>query len=175
MSRTRALLGSLAFLVLAPGTVAGLVPWWLSRWELRPPLLGLAPLRALGGALVALGAAGLLESFARFALGGLGTPAPIAPPGRLVVGGLYRHVRNPMYVAVVAAVLGQGLLLGHPRVLGWGLVLWLGFHLFVIGYEEPTLRRTFGGEYEAFRAEVPRWIPRLRPWTGARPASPPRP
>ncbi len=78
--------------------------------------------------------------------------------------GLYRYVRNPIYVAVVAIVLGQAVLLGDWRLIVWGAVLWLGFHLFVVAYEEPTLEQTFGGEYEAFRANVPRWIPRMTPW-----------
>ena len=117
--------------------------------------------------MAALGVGGLavlLDSFARFALRGLGTPAPVLPPSRLVVTGLYRHVRNPMYVAVVSLIVGQGLVLGDPRVIGYGACVWLAFHLFVLGYEEPTLRRTFGAEYERFCANVPRWIPRLRPW-----------
>jgi protein-S-isoprenylcysteine O-methyltransferase Ste14 len=166
MTRRRALLGSLVFLVLVPGTVAGLVPWWISRWELRRPFLGIAGFRIAGAVLVALGAAALLDSFARFALRGLGTPAPVAPTRHLVVTGLYRHVRNPMYVAVVAAIAGQGLLLGDVKVLAYALLVWLVVHLFVIGYEEPTLRRSFGEEYEAFRANVPRWIPRVRGWRG---------
>jgi protein-S-isoprenylcysteine O-methyltransferase Ste14 len=120
----------------------------------------------VGAALVALGAAALLDSFARFAVRGVGTPAPVLPPRHLVVTGLYRHVRNPMYVAVVSVILGQALLLGDVQVLGYGLLVWLGCHLFVIGYEEPTLRRSFGAEYEAFRANVPRWIPRVRGWRG---------
>ena len=78
--------------------------------------------------------------------------------------GLYRHVRNPIYVAVVAIVLGQAALFGNGPLLWYGAVLWLAFHLFVIGYEEPTLRQTFGAEYENYRGNVPRWIPRLTPW-----------
>jgi protein-S-isoprenylcysteine O-methyltransferase Ste14 len=167
MTRAGAVLGSLAFLVLAPGTVAGVVPWWLSRWEMRPALLGVPAIRAAGAALVVLGAAALLDSFARFALRGLGTPAPVLPTRHLVVTGLYRHVRNPMYVAVLAVVLGQALLLGNVEVLAYALLLWVVFHLFVIGYEEPRLRRTFGAEYDAFRANVPRWIPRVRGWRGS--------
>jgi protein-S-isoprenylcysteine O-methyltransferase Ste14 len=154
------------FLVLAPGTVAGLVPWWISRW--RPAITGAAwlPLQAAGGALVLAGSAVLLDSFARFALQGLGTPAPVFPTRRLVVTGLYRYVRNPMYLAVIALIAGQGLLLGNVRVLEYGALVWVGFHLFVIAYEEPTLRADFGPEYEAFCAAVPRWIPRLSPWRG---------
>lgn len=166
MKRGWALLGSLAFLVLAPGTVAGLVPFWISRWRMQPPLLGLAATRVLGAVLVAAGLAGLLDSFARFALRGLGTPAPVAPPTRLVVTGLYRHVRNPMYVANLAIVGGQALLLGDARVALWGALLWFVFHTFVVTNEEPKLRRSFGEDYDRFRANVPRWIPRFRPWKG---------
>jgi protein-S-isoprenylcysteine O-methyltransferase Ste14 len=166
MTRPLAALGSLAFLLLAPGTVAGLVPWWLSGWRVQAPLLGLAAGRALGAALVVGGSAVLLDSFARFALRGLGTPAPVLPTRHLVVGGPYRHVRNPMYVAVVSAVLGQALLLGDRRVLAYAAALWLVFHLFVLGYEEPTLRRAYGAAYLRFCENVPRWVPRLRPWRG---------
>ena len=102
----------------------------------------------------------------RFALKGLGTPAPIAPPERLVVTGLYRHVRNPMYVAVTSLIVGQALFFGDVRLLEYGLVLWAGFHLFVLAYEEPTLRAEFGAEYRDFCAHVRRWIPRLKPWRG---------
>ena len=108
----------------------------------------------------------ILDSFARFALQGLGTPAPILPPKHLVVTGLYRFVRNPMYVGVTATILGQAFLLGDPQVLEYGLFVWLCFHLFVMGYEEPTLRSTFGDEYRDFCANVPRWLPRLSPWNG---------
>jgi protein-S-isoprenylcysteine O-methyltransferase Ste14 len=164
MTRRSSLIGSFAFLVLAPGVVAVLVPWWISRWHIHPPLLGLGATRALGPVLLVAGAVGLLDSFARFALRGRGTPAPILPTERLVVSGLYRYVRNPMYLAVTSIVLGQALLFGEVRLIGYGALVWLAFHLFVIGYEEPTLRRAFGAGYERYRASVPRWIPRLRPW-----------
>ncbi len=161
-----ALLGSLAMLAVAPGTVAGLVPWLISRWRRRPPLLDVGALRIVGIVLLAAGVAAVVESFARFAIRGRGTPAPHLPTQHLVVSGLYRHVRNPMYVAIVSAIAGQGLLLGDPRVLGYAALVWMAFHLFVVGYEEPTLRRTFGAEFDEFRAHVPRWIPRLRAWRG---------
>ncbi len=106
----------------------------------------------------------LLDSFARFAIQGLGTPAPVLPTEHLVVSGLYRYVRNPMYAGGTALVLGQGLLLGDIRLLSYGLLVWAVSHLFVRGYEEPTLRRTFGEEYSEFCGNVPRWIPRLTPW-----------
>lgn len=166
MRRLAAILGSAVFLVLAPGTLAGYVPWTLSRWHMAPPLLGFFPFRVLGALLIAAGLPVLLDSFARFAIQGLGTPAPVAPPKHLVVTGLYRYVRNPMYVAVTSLILGQGLLFGSVRVLEYGLVVWLGFHLFVLGYEEPTLRQRFGEEYKEFCANVRRWWPRLTPWRG---------
>jgi protein-S-isoprenylcysteine O-methyltransferase Ste14 len=164
MQRAAAIAGSALFLVIAPGTLALFMPWVMSGWRMAPPLLGVVPLRWLGVFLIVVGAPVLLDSFARFAWQGLGTPAPIAPPQRLVITGLYRHVRNPMYVAVTALILGQGLLFGHANVLGYGLVLWLMFHIFVLTYEEPTLRDTFGDEYDDFCANVRRWWPRLRAW-----------
>jgi protein-S-isoprenylcysteine O-methyltransferase Ste14 len=106
-------------------------------------------------------------SFARFGLEGLGTPSPIAPTQKLVVTGLYRYVRNPMYVAVVAVILGQALLFGDWRLLWYAALFWLACRIFVVVYEEPTLERTFGAEYEDFRANVPRWIPRLTQWRGS--------
>ena len=107
----------------------------------------------------------LVETFARFALQGRGTPAPVYPTETLVVTGSYRFVRNPMYVAVVSLILGQGLLFGNLAVLAYGAAIWLIVHLFVISYEEPTLARSFGARYERYKANVRRWIPRLTPWT----------
>lgn len=166
MRRPQAILGSFAFLVLAPGTVAGLVPWWITRWKMLPPPLGIAAFRFLGAGLIVASAPILLHSFACFAIDGLGTPAPVAPPKHLVVTGVYRHVRNPMYVSVASAVLGQALLLGSTRLLIYTACLCLAFHSFVIFYEEPKLRRSFGDDYEVFCAHVPRWIPRLHSWRG---------
>ena len=87
--------------------MAGLVPWWISRWRLEPPFFGMPVFRFAGGILMALGVVGLLDSFIRFAVQGAGTPAPVFPTRHLVVTGLYRYVRNPMYVAVVSAILCQ--------------------------------------------------------------------
>jgi protein-S-isoprenylcysteine O-methyltransferase Ste14 len=168
MQRVSAVLGSALFFVVAPCVLAGLIPWSMTRWEFRPAFFGLEGARSVGVLLILVGLPGLVDSFARFALQGLGTPAPVAPPKNLVVTGLYRHVRNPIYVAVVAIILGQALLFGDWRLVLWGALLWLFFHLVVVAYEEPTLRSTFGSEYEDFRANVPRWIPRLRPWRAAR-------
>lgn len=166
MRRILAILGSAIFLVIAPGIVAGYVPWRICRWHVGAPLLGTSLFRIVGVLLVAMGLPVLLDSFARFALQGRGTPAPIFPTQHLVVSGLFRYVRNPMYVAVVSLIFGQGLLFGSVRILEYGMAVWLGFYLFVLLYEEPTLRKSFGLEYEEFRANVPRWIPRLRPWRG---------
>src|SRR5262245_1109291 len=162
--RTIAVLGSAVFFVVAPFTLAGLIPWAMTDWQLQPPFLGLEPTRYLGAIMILLGVPVLIDAFARFALQGLGTPAPIAPPRNLVVTGLFRYVRNPIFVALVAIILGEGVLMGDWRLIVYGALLWLAFHVQVVAYEEPTLAQTFGSEYEAFRAAVPRWIPRVTPW-----------
>jgi len=162
--RSIALLGSAIFFLVAPGTVAGLVPWWIGRWRVHAGFPGFMAVRAASVFLMALGAVILAEAFLRFALKGLGTPAPVYPTSHLVVSGTYRFVRNPMYVAVVSLVLGQGALFGDIRVVLYGMFCWLAMHLFVLLYEEPTLRRSFPAEYAEFCAHVPRWIPRLTPW-----------
>ncbi len=159
-----AIVGSAVFLVIAPGFVACLAPWWISHWRVEAPFFGIPLFRFVGGILITLGGIGLLDSFVRFALQGLGTPAPVFPTRHLVVTGLYRYVRNPMYVAVVVSILGQGLILGNVTLVEYGGLVWLLFHLFVLVYEEPTLRASFGSEYKSFCAEVPRWIPRFTPW-----------
>ena len=161
-----AIVGSAVFLVIAPGFVAGFVPWWISRWRLESPFFGIPLFRLAGGILIMLGVIGLLDSFVRFAMQGLGTPAPVFPTRHLVVTGLYRYVRNPMYVSVVSVILGQALILGNVTLLEYGGLVWLLFHLFVLAYEEPTLRSSFGVEYKLFSTDVPRWIPRVTPWAG---------
>ena len=161
MSRRTAAIGSALFLVLAPGVVAGVVPWLLTGWESNHVWL---PLRVAGALLIAAGVAVVLHAFARFVLEGIGTPAPVAPPERLVVGGIYRHVRNPMYVAVLAAILGQALLLGQvvlARLRGAPLACLRRVRALLRGADA---RRRFGAEYDAYRRAVPAWLPRLRPW-----------
>lgn len=168
MRRTSAAVGSALFFVLAPGVVAGLVPWLLTDWRLRGTGPAWLPLRVLGVLLVAAGSAVLVHAFARFVSEGLGTPAPPAPPQHLVVGGLYRHVRNPMYVAVVAIILGQALILGAMVLVGYAVVVWAAVAGFVRWYEEPTLARRFGAAYDTYRAAVPAWMPRWSPWEPGR-------
>ena len=139
------------------------MPWALTGWDDHDAPVGI---RVVGALLTAVGALVVIHSFARFVVEGLGTPAPVAPPRRLVVGGLYRHVRNPMYVALVSAIVGQTLLFGRPLLLAYAAAVGVAFVAFVRWYEEPTLARRFGGEYDAYRRAVPGWWPRLRPWRG---------
>jgi protein-S-isoprenylcysteine O-methyltransferase Ste14 len=164
-ARAKAAIGSLLFLAVAPGVMAGLIPWLLTGWSGSAPLV---PTIA-GIVLVAGGAGVLLHAFARFVIEGIGTPAPVAPPRHLVVGGLYRYVRNPMYLAVTATIVGQALILGRPVLLLCAVAFMAVVYAFVRGYEEPALARRFGAEFEAYRAAVPGWWPRRRPW------SPPQP
>jgi protein-S-isoprenylcysteine O-methyltransferase Ste14 len=159
----RAAAGSTVFFAIAPGVMAGVIPWALTGWRVRADW---PAARVAGIALTAAGAAVLVQAFVRFVREGRGTPAPVAPTERLVVGGLYRHVRNPMYEAVAAAIVGQALILGRPALLLYAAVFAATVAAFVYLYEEPTLALRFGTEYEAYRRAVPRWIPRLRPWTG---------
>lgn len=164
MRRIAAIIGSIIFFFVAPFTIAGVIPWLITRWQVGSAELALPPLQFAGAALAAIGTMMLIDSFVRFAVTGLGTPAPIFPTKHLVVDGLYRYVRNPIYVGVVAAILGQALLFGSLALLVYGAIIWVAFTAFVQGYEEPTLFQTFGSEYEEFRKNVPRWVPRLTPW-----------
>jgi protein-S-isoprenylcysteine O-methyltransferase Ste14 len=155
--RPRAALGSALFLVIAPGVVAGLVPWLLTGWDSAGPP---GWLQALGWVLLAAGVAVLLEAFTRFVVEGLGTPAPVAPTETLVVGGLYRYVRNPMYLAVAAIIVGQAAILGRWVLVAYALLFGTTVWSFVHWYEEPTLRRQFGPAYDEYVATVPGWWPR---------------
>jgi len=158
-ARTRAAAGSALFFAVAPGIAAGLVPWLLTTWQAYDWWL---PARVAGALLILAGVPVLVHAFVRFVVEGLGTPAPVAPPERLVVGGLYRYVRNPMYVAVAATIVGQALLLGRVVLFAWAAVFALAVWSFVHWYEEPTLHRRFGAEYDEYRRTVPAWWPRLR-------------
>jgi len=159
-----ALLGSAIFLVIAPGTLAVYVPWTFTRWRMAPPLFGFSSLRILGGLMIAAGLPVLLDSFARFAIQGLGTPAPVAPPQRLVVTGLYRYVRNPMISGVVFIVFGEALVLvSRPHAL-WALFVLCLNLMYIPILEEPMLDQRFGSAYQEYLKHVPRFFPRLRPW-----------
>jgi protein-S-isoprenylcysteine O-methyltransferase Ste14 len=157
-TRAKAAIGSILFLAVAPGVMAGVIPYWLTGWDAE----GTVPTAqvAIGAALVMAGVAVVLDAFARFVVEGLGTPAPVAPTEHLVVGGLYRYVRNPMYVAVATTIIGQAVLLGRPGLLlyaaAFGATVWSFVHF----YEEPTLAARYGAEYEAYRRAVPGWRPR---------------
>jgi protein-S-isoprenylcysteine O-methyltransferase Ste14 len=164
MRRSTAAAGSALFFATAPGVVAGLVPWWLTRWRLCGPLAHQAPVRIAGLIMLIAGALVLVWAFARFAAEGHGTPAPVAPTDRLVTGGAYRYVRNPMYLAVVATITGQALALGQPVLLGYAAGVWITVAAFARWYEEPALADQFGAQYEAYRRAVPAWRPRTRPW-----------
>jgi protein-S-isoprenylcysteine O-methyltransferase Ste14 len=166
---------SAADFVLQRGVVAGLVPWWLTGWQLRQPAPSWTwtPLRVTGLALLAAGVIVLVEAFARFVGEGVGTPAPIAPTWRLVVDGPYRYVRNPMYLAVVAVIAGQALALGQAGLLLYATVVGGATAAFAHGYEEPTLRRRFGAQYQAYRRAVPAWWPRRHPWQPGQERHPP--
>ena len=164
MRKSQAAYGSAIFLAIAPGIVAGLIPWWLTGWQMLP---GWLPLRVFGALLTVAGAVFLLQAFARFVSEGRGTPAPIAPTEKLVVGGVYRYVRNPMYLSVLAAIVGQALLLAQPVLLVYAAIVCDAVVSFVLAYEEPTLSKRYGVEYEVYRRAVPGWMPRLTPWTGS--------
>jgi protein-S-isoprenylcysteine O-methyltransferase Ste14 len=136
--------------------VAGIVPWLLTRWEADPQQLAL---RILGVALLLVGGALVVETTARFALQGRGTPAPWAPPERFVERGSYRFLRSPMYLGVILLILGQALLLGREILYAWAVVAWVIFELSLVTWEEPQLRRRFGESYDDYRRRVKRWLP----------------
>ncbi|MEO8261976.1 MAG: isoprenylcysteine carboxylmethyltransferase family protein [Pseudolysinimonas sp.] len=167
-TRVRAWVGTIVFLFVAPGVVAGLIPFAITGW--RVPDWGgwIWPVAIVAGLLILGGIVVLLDAFVRFARAD-GTPAPPAPPAptaHLVIVGPYRFVRNPMYVAVVAIILGKALLFGSWATLVYLAVALTAVVLFVAFYEQPTLERTYGDEYRTYRANVRAWIPRLTPWDG---------
>lgn len=150
---------AVAFTLAIPGTVAGTAPYLLAaRFEARELTLG--PARHIGWMLIIAGVAGYLWCALDFVRVGRGTPAPIDPPRELVIRGLYRWSRNPMYVSVLLVVFGQAMTLESLSVFTYGIVLWAGFHTFVRWYEEPRLARRFGHVYERYRTAVPRWLGR---------------
>ncbi len=155
-----ATLGTLVAAPLFVGFLIVYLPYTLCGWRFAPPLLGGAWSRGAGVALIALAVPLLLDFVVRFVREGHGTPFPLAPPQRLVVRGAFRFVRNPGYLAALAAIVGQGLLFASVPVLTYALGMAVAFHLFVVLHEEPELRRKFGAAYEDYCRAVSRWIPR---------------
>ncbi len=156
-----AAIGSALFFLAAPGVVAGLGPWLVTGYRSSDPF---AALQVVGGGMILAGVVALLDSFARFVVEGTGTPAPGAPTERLVVGGLYRYVRNPMYLAVAMIIIGQALLFGQLSLLAYASAFFLLVAAFVRFYEEPLLESAYGAEYRAYKRAVRAWWPRLHPW-----------
>ena len=143
--------------------MGGLVPYALTGWDGSGAPLAL---QVVGAALLAAGLGVLAHTVIRFAVEGLGTPFPGAPTENLVVGGLYRYVRNPMYLAVLAIILGQAAILGNATLLPYAAIFWLSVAGFVTFYEEPTLSARYGEQYTAYRRAVRGWWPRATPWRG---------
>lgn len=164
-SAARAWIGTIGFLFLAPGVMAGLIPWLITGWRRFAWGAATWVVVPIAWIVICLGVASLLYAFTLFALS-RGTPAPVAPTEKLVVTGVYRHVRNPMYLAVLAIILGQALLFGSWWVVLYAVIFLATVVIFVTAYEEPTLADTYGEQYREYRRNVPGWWPRLRPWRG---------
>lgn len=154
------LLRSIFFTFLLPGTVTLLIPSWLISSRRAGLSSSAQPLRYLGVPLIAIGAAGLVWCIWEFFSEGRGTLAPVDPPKHLVVAGLYRYVRNPMYVSVMTILIGETIFFMSEPILIEAGVFFVLAHLFVTIYEEPALRRKFGQSYEKYSQAVGRWIPR---------------
>lgn len=152
------------FAALFIGLVLLYVPYWLASGGAAR--LDLGPWRYAGLLPLAVGIAGIAWCLRDFSIVGRGTPAPFDPPRQLVVTGLYRYVRNPMYVSALLLLVGEAILLGAPVLLRYAAGFLIVVHVFVVLYEEPTLRRTFGESYERYRQSVPRWLPRRVKGTG---------
>jgi protein-S-isoprenylcysteine O-methyltransferase Ste14 len=163
MRRSTAAVGTAAFFVVAPGTLVGVVPWLITGWRMQQPLPYWGVAQLIGLVLICAGIIPPVHAFIQFAMAG-GTPMPLAPTQHLVVTGFNRYVRNPMYVGLLAVIIGQALLLGQVSLLIYAAVMWCITAAFVRWYEEPTLARRFGAEYDAYRRAVPAWWPRPRPW-----------
>jgi protein-S-isoprenylcysteine O-methyltransferase Ste14 len=161
MRTSTAAAGSAAFFVIGPGTVVGVVPWLLTRWEI-PDSTRLWQV-GLGALLIVAGLIPVVHAFAQFAKAA-GTPMPLAPTQRLVINGSNRFVRNPMYLGLLIAIVGQALLFASLGLLVYAAVFWAITATFVRLYEEPTLARQYGTQNEEYRRNVRAWLPRLRPW-----------
>jgi protein-S-isoprenylcysteine O-methyltransferase Ste14 len=162
MQKSRAAVASAAFFVAAPGTVVGLIPWLITRWEIADsiPMWQIV----IGVVLIVAGIIPPVHAFAQFVKAG-GTPMPVAPTERLVVTGFNRFVRNPMYAGLITAIVGQALVFGSWWLALYAAAFWVITASFVRWYEEPTLVREYDGEYEEYRRNVHAWLPRWSPWT----------
>lgn len=147
-----------AFLVL-PGVFAGVVPYLIASAD---PRRGTG--WTIGAFVMGCGALVLLWCVRDFYVAGKGTLAPWQPPKRLVVVGLYRYSRNPMYLGVLTFVIGWAIFMGSPLLCGYVLVLFSSFHTSVVVYEEPWLSKQFTSQWQTYAAAVPRWVPRPTPW-----------
>jgi protein-S-isoprenylcysteine O-methyltransferase Ste14 len=163
MRTSAAAIGSAAFFVAAPGTVVGIIPLLITRWEIPGSTAAARAVQVVGVLLIVAGLVPLVHAFTQFARAG-GTPMPLAPTQRLVVTGFNRYVRNPMYVGLMLAIVGQALLFGSPALLLYAALVWIATASFVRWYEEPTLVGQFGTQYDEYRRNVRAWVPRLRPW-----------
>jgi protein-S-isoprenylcysteine O-methyltransferase Ste14 len=163
MRTSTAAVGSAAFFIVAPGTVLGVIPWTITRWEM-PNLGGVWWVaQVFGVVLIVAGLVPLVHAFTQFAKAG-GVPVPVAPTERLVVTGFNRFVRNPMYVGLILVILGQALLFGSRSLVLYAAIVWIVTAAFVHWYEEPFLARRFGNQYGDYRRNVSAWVPRLHPW-----------
>ena len=169
MRRSAAAAVSVAWGVALGVTFAGLLPYLLGDWRFHRPLPDWVIAQVAGGLLIGAGLVPIVASFIEFAKAN-GTPVPVAAPPRLVVSGFYRYVRNPIYVGFLAILVGQALLFGSLGLLKYAAVAWCIGAAAVRWYEEPTLARKFGAEYQDYRHAVRAWIPRLDPWTPGKPA-----
>ena len=151
-------LKALIFTVVVPGTVTVVLPYLILTSKTA---FSFGTLQLIGLLPLALGAIVYFWCLWDFTFTGRGTPAPVDPPKVLVARGLYRTVRNPMYVGVLSILFGEAIVFNSWALLRYALIFGLGFHLFVVFYEEPTLKKKFGVAYEEYCKTVPRWIPHL--------------
>jgi len=169
MRRSHATAVSAMWGVAVGGVFGGLLPWLLGLWHFHQPLPGWVVAQVAGGLLIGGGLVPIVASFAEFTRA-QGTPVPLAAPPCLVVRGFYRYLRNPIYVGFLLVLAGQALLFGSWALVEYAAVSWCIGAAAVRFYEEPTLARKFGAEYEAYRHAVRAWIPRLHPWMPGGPA-----
>jgi protein-S-isoprenylcysteine O-methyltransferase Ste14 len=163
-SRRNGIVSVLFVLFGGPAIVLVYVPFWITRF--RIPLGEPSWQIVIAAALIVPGLLPALESMKRFVVVGRGTLVPAVPTKHLVVTGMYRYVRNPMYVGILTALAGETLVFRSRDLAVLTVFFWLATHLFVCFYEERTLTRRYGDEYLRFQRHVPRWLPRLRPWNG---------